>query len=81
MATMIMIGDDGMLERMNETIYLSCVFSRDGKNNAYIERRLSAGNSLNGGLGKLLDALYLSHTYVSNAVLIPTLLPICGSET
>ena len=56
---------------MNEVVYLGSMFSRDGRYEMDVERRIAADNRVNGALAALMA--------VHNAVLVPTLL--YGSET
>ena len=49
---------------MNEVIYLGSMFSRDGRYEIDEERRIVAGNSVNGAIAALIA--------VHNAVLVPT---------
>ena len=67
---------------MNEVIYLGCIFSRDGRYEMDVERRLAAGNMANGASAALMRRRKVStaaRLAVHNAVLIPTVLH--GSET
>ena len=57
-----------ILEQVNEVVYLRSTFSRDGRYEMDVERRIAAGN-----------ASTVARLTVHNAVLVPTLL--YGSET
>ena len=59
-----------ILEQFNEVVYLGTMFSRDGRYEMDAERRIVAGNRVNGALPALMR---------HNAVLVPTLL--YGSKT
>ena len=70
------------LEQMNEVIYLRSMLSRDGRYEMDVERRIVAGNRVNGALPALMRRRKVStaaRLAVHNAVLVPTLL--YGSET
>ena len=67
---------------MNEVVYLGSMFSRDGRYKMDVERRIAAGNKVNGALAALMRRRNIStaaRLAVHNAVLVPTLL--YGSET
>ena len=42
------------LEQVNEVVYLGSMFSRDGRYEMYVERRIAAGNRVNGALAALM---------------------------
>ena len=49
------ISVNGMiLEQMNEVVYLGSMFSRDGRYEMDVERRIAAGNRVNGALAALM---------------------------
>lgn len=76
----IMIGDE-KVEQVNEFVYLGCVFTRDGKYEEDIERRVKLGNQVNGALHSLMHNRNLSNKArlaIHEGVLIPTL--TYGSE-
>ena len=67
---------------MNEVVYLGNMFIRGGTYEVDVERRIAAGNRVNGTLYALMGRRSVStaaHLAVHNAVLVPTLL--YGSET
>ena len=67
---------------MNEVVYWGRMFSRDGRYKMDMERRVAAGNKVNGALAALMRRRNVSTAAclaVHNAVLVPTLL--YGSET
>ena len=71
-----------ILEQLNELVYFGSMFSRDGKYEMDVERRIAAGNRVNGALAALMRRRNVStaaRLAVHNAVLVPTLL--YGSET
>ena len=71
-----------ILEQVNEVVYLGIMFSRDGRYEMDVERRIAAGNKVNGALAALMRRRNVStaaHLAVPNAVLVPRLL--YGSET
>ena len=78
-----MISVNGkILEQMNEVVYLGSMFSRDGRYEMDVERRIAAGNKVNGALAALMRWRNVSpaaRLAVHNAVLVPILL--YGSET
>lgn len=77
----IMIGDE-KVEQVNEFIYLGSLFTRDGKCDGDIERRVSAGNKMNGALNSVVGSSNVSkkaRLAVHNGVLVPTLM--YGSES
>ena len=58
-------------------VYLGRLFSRDGKYEMDVERRIAAGNRVNGALAALMRRRNVStaaRLAVHNAVLVPTLL-------
>ena len=63
---------------MNEVVYLGSMFSRNGKYVTMdVERRIAAGNKVNGALAALMRRRYVNtaaRLAVHNAVLVPTLL-------
>ena len=69
-------------EQANEVVYLGSMFSRDARYEMEVERRIAAGNRVNGALAALMRRRNVStaaRLAVHNAVLVPTLL--YGSET
>jgi len=75
------VVNDEYLEQVDEFVYLGSMFTRDGKTDRDIERRVNAGNSINGGLNAVGTNKKLSNEAklaVHNGVLIPTLM--YGSE-
>ena len=67
---------------MNEVVYWGSMFSRDGRYEMDVERRIAAGNKVNGALAALMrrrNVITAARLAVHNAVLVPTLL--YGSET
>ena len=42
--------NDMSVEQVNEFVYLGSMFTRDGKIDADVERRVNAGNKVNGGI-------------------------------
>ena len=71
-----------ILEQLNELVYFGSMFSRDGKYEMDVERRIAAGNRVNGALAILMRLRNVSTAAcltVHNEVLVPTLLN--GSET
>ena len=74
--------NDKILEQVNEVVYLGSMFSRDGRYEMHVERRIAAGNKVNGALAALMRRRNVStaaRLAVHNAVLVPTLL--YGIET
>ena len=70
-----------ILEQVNEVVYLGSMFSRDGRYEMDVERRIAAGK-VNGALAALMRRRNVStaaRLAVHNAVSVPTLL--YGSET
>ena len=62
---------------MNEVVCLGSMFSRDGRYEMDVERRIAAGNKVNGALAALMrrrNVRTAAHLAVQNAVLVPTLL-------
>ncbi|CAG5024188.1 unnamed protein product [Parnassius apollo] len=49
-----------MAEQVDEFIYLGCVFSRDGRYDKVIERRLNAGNKVNGAIHSIAKSQNVS---------------------
>ena len=71
-----------ILKSVNEMVYLGSKFSRDQRYEMDVERRIAAGNRVNGALAALMRRRNVStaaHLAVHNAVMVPTLL--YGSET
>ncbi|XP_049870886.1 uncharacterized protein LOC126370141 [Pectinophora gossypiella] len=71
----IMIGNE-MVEQVNEFVYLGTMFTRDGKCDEDIERRVRLGNSVNGAMHAVVSSQCISQDArmaVHNAVLVPTL--------
>ena len=46
----VKIKYDVCVEQVNEFVYLSSMFTRDGKIDTDVERRVNAGNKVNGGI-------------------------------
>ncbi|CAK1596166.1 unnamed protein product [Parnassius mnemosyne] len=70
------------LEQVNEIVYLGSAFSRDGRCDLDVDRRVAAGNKVNGALTALVKRQGVAKSArlaIHNAVLVPTLL--YGSET
>ena len=66
-----------ILEQVNEVVYLGSMFSRDGRYEMDVERRIAAGNGVNGVLAALMrrrNVRTAARLAVHNAVLVPTLL-------
>ncbi|CAK1597415.1 unnamed protein product [Parnassius mnemosyne] len=71
-----------LVEQVDEFVYLGCVFSRDGRYDKDIERRVNAGNRVNGALHSIVKSQNVSkkaRMAIHNAVLVPTLM--YGSES
>ena len=71
-----------VFEPVNEVVYLGSIFSRDGRYEMGAERRIAAGNMVNGVLTALKRQQNVStaaRLAVHNAVLVPT--QLYGSET
>ncbi|CAG5039926.1 unnamed protein product [Parnassius apollo] len=47
-----------LIEQVDEFVYLGCVFSRDGRYDKDIERRVNAGNRVNGALHSIVKVKY-----------------------
>lgn len=76
----IMIGDD-KVEQVEEFVYLGCMFTRDGTCDGDIERRVKAGNRINGAMHTFMKSHNVSkkaRLAVHDGVLAPTLM--YGSE-
>ena len=70
------------IEQVNEVVYLGSMSSRDDRYEMDVERRIAAGNKVNGALAALMRRRNVSRAArlaVHNAVLVPTLL--YGTET
>ncbi|CAG9134602.1 unnamed protein product [Plutella xylostella] len=70
------------VEQVNEFVYLGCLFTRDGKCEGDIERRVKAGNKVNGALHSFMRSQNVSQKArlaVHGGVLVPTLM--YGSES
>ena len=77
----IVIGDE-QIEQVNEFVYLGSKFTRDGKYESDIERRVNAGNMVNGALHSFMNSRKVSNKArlaVHEGVLVPTLM--YGSES
>jgi exonuclease III len=77
----ILIGDESV-EQVREFVYLGCMFTRDGKCDKEIERRVKKGNSVNGALHSLVRSQSVTkkaRLAVHSGVLAPTLM--YGSES
>ncbi|XP_073943408.1 uncharacterized protein [Choristoneura fumiferana] len=77
----IVIGDE-QIEQVNEFVYLGSKFTRDGKYESDIERRVNAGNMVNGALHSFMNSRKVSNKAclaVHGGVLVPTLM--YGSES
>ena len=73
--------NDVSVEQMNEFVYLGSMFTRDGKIDADVERRVNAGNNVNGAIHAVVTNQSMSEKArlaVHNGVLVPTLM--YGSE-
>ncbi|XP_026317751.1 uncharacterized protein LOC113228612 [Hyposmocoma kahamanoa] len=71
-----------IIDQVNEFVYLGSVFTRDGKFDEDIERRVRKGNAVNGAISGVMGSNILSQkAYMSihNALLVPTL--TFGSES
>ena len=71
-----------ILEQVNEVVYFGSMFSRDGRYEMDVERRIAADNKVSGALAALMRRRNVStaaRLAVHNAVLVPSLL--YGSET
>ena len=51
----IVIGDE-QIEQVNDFVYLGSKFTRDGKCESDIERRVNAGNMVNGALHSFMNS-------------------------
>jgi hypothetical protein len=70
------------VEQVKEFVYLGSMFTRDGKYDSDIVRRVNAGNSVNGALHAFMNRWVVSkkaQLAVHNGVLLPTLMH--GSES
>ncbi|KAG7300726.1 hypothetical protein JYU34_015052 [Plutella xylostella] len=70
------------VEQVNEFVYLGSLFTRDGKCEGDIERRVKAGNKVNGALHSFMGSQSVSQKArlaVHGGVLVPTLM--YGSES
>ncbi|XP_063537021.1 uncharacterized protein LOC134746536 [Cydia strobilella] len=77
----ILIGQE-RVEQVKEFVYLGTLFTRDGKHDKDIERRVSAGNRVNGALNAFMSSQKVSQKArlaVHRGVLVPTLM--YGSES
>ncbi|CAG4947225.1 unnamed protein product [Parnassius apollo] len=71
-----------LIEQVDEFVYLGCIFSRDGRYDKDIERRVNAGNRVNGALHSIVKNQNVSkkaRMVIHNTVLVPTLM--YGSES
>ncbi|XP_063542355.1 uncharacterized protein LOC134750982 [Cydia strobilella] len=77
----ILIGQE-RVEQVKEFVYLGTLFTRNGKHDKDIERRVSAGNRVNGALNAFMSSQKVSQKArlaVHRGVLVPTLM--YGSES
>ncbi|KAI8431494.1 hypothetical protein MSG28_015996 [Choristoneura fumiferana] len=77
----IVIGDE-QIEQVNEFVYLGSKFTRDGKCESDIERRVNAGNMVKGALHSFMNSRKVSNKArlaVHGGMLVPTLM--YGSES
>lgn len=77
----IMIGEE-RLEQVKEFVYLGTLFTGDGKHEKDIERRVNAGNRVNGALNAFMGSQKITQkarVAVHRGVLVPTLM--YGSES
>lgn len=54
-----MVADE-VMEQVDETVYLGCVFSKKSRCTVDLERKLSTENSVHGTLGTLLGSRHLT---------------------
>jgi hypothetical protein len=74
--------DGEKVEQVKEFVYLGSMFTRDGKCDSDKERRVNAGNIVNGALHAFVSSRVVSkmaQLAVHNGVLLPTLM--YGSES
>ena len=72
-----------ILEQVNEVVYLGSMFSRDGRYEMDVEKRIAAGNRVKGALAALMRWRKVStaaRLAVHNAVLVPTPTDITEEE-
>lgn len=72
----IMIGGE-KIEQVREFVYLGSMFTRDGKYEGDVERRVKAGNRVNGALHAFMSSQKVSNRArlaVHRGVLVPTLM-------
>ncbi|XP_063364410.1 uncharacterized protein LOC134653055 isoform X2 [Cydia amplana] len=77
----ILIGQE-RVQQVKEFVYLGTLFTRDGKHDKDIERRVNAGNRVNGALNAFMSSQKVSQKArlaVHRGVLVPTLM--YGSES
>ena len=68
-----------ILEQMNEVVYLGSVFSRDGRYEMNVERRITVGNRVKGALAETAKRQYSCTFGRTQFVLVRT--PLYGNET
>ncbi|GBP57084.1 hypothetical protein EVAR_36751_1 [Eumeta japonica] len=70
------------VEQVKQSVYLTRVLTNDGKHDGDIEKRVNAGNKVNGALLTIMNSKSVSRQArlaIHNEVLIPTLM--YGSES
>ncbi|GBP64728.1 hypothetical protein EVAR_56760_1 [Eumeta japonica] len=69
------------VEQVKEFVYLGSLFTNNGKHDREIERKVNAGNKVNGALLAIMNSKSFSRQVrlaIHNGILIPT--PMYGSE-
>lgn len=51
------------LEQVKECVYLGALFTRDGRSDSDVERRVKAGNSVNGALHAVMSSRKVPKTF------------------
>lgn len=77
----VMLGGE-KVEQVREFVYLGSLFTRDGKSEEDIERRVKKGNSVSGAIHSVMSSQTVSakaRMAIHNGVLVPTLM--YGSES
>ena len=72
--------NDVSVEQMNEFVYLGSMFTRDGKIDADVERRVNGGNKVNGGIHEVVTNQSMfekARMAVQNGELVPILMYGC----
>ncbi|GBP85659.1 hypothetical protein EVAR_60003_1 [Eumeta japonica] len=70
-------GDGEKDEQVKEFVYLSSLFTNDGKQDRDIERRVNVGNKVNGALFAIINSksvLRQTRLAIHNGILIPALM-------